>query len=494
VIDPAQYQADVTLILARANRREYDKALVAAAALEKKQPDNPLTYDLQARVHLLKGDRKSARAGFEKALQLKFDYMPAVRGLAAIDFADKQPDSARKRYDAVLAKAPGNEGALLGLADFLAATRAPAKEIAGTLERAVASNPTSPTARLALITFLARTRDAKGALAAAQAARTALPNDPGILEALGLVQLTAGETNQAIATFNALAAAQPQSPAPLLRLARAHVAAKDYDAAIGSLRKAMEMRSDLVQLQGDIAAVHLAAGHPEEALKEARALQKARPKEAMGFVLEGELLLTQKKFAEAASAYSEALKRQPGAMLVVRLHFLLGLAGRSAEAAKVASNWLREHPKDVAVRSYLADADLRRKDYPGAVRTYREILAIQPDNVPALNNLAWALGELKDANALGYAEKAYGLAPANPAVADTLGWMLVERGDVKRGIEILAKAANAAPNAHEIRMHYAKALIKSGDRGAARKELEQIAQVPGDSPLRTEAETLLKQL
>ena len=344
--DPAQYQADVALILAHASRREYDKALAAAATLEKKQPDNPLTHDLKGRVYLLKGDRNAARASFEKSLALSFDYLPALRNLAAMDIADKQPDAARKRFDAVLAKAPGNEGALLGLAEVLAATRASAKEVAGALERAVAANPNSVNARLTLIAYLGRTKDPKGALAAAQAARTALPNETRILDALGVSQLAAGEANQAIATFNSLVTAQPNLPAPLLRLARAQVAAKDYDGAVGSLRRAMALRPDQMGLQGDIAAVQLAAGNPGEALKEAQSLQAARPKEAAGFALEGELHAHQKKYGEAANAYAEALKRQATGPIAIRLLALLQAAGRTADAAKLASSWLRDHPKD----------------------------------------------------------------------------------------------------------------------------------------------------
>jgi putative PEP-CTERM system TPR-repeat lipoprotein len=492
--DPAQYQADIALILAHASRRQYDQALAAAATLEKKQPDNPLTHDLKGRVYLLKGDRKVARESFEKALGLKFDYYPAVRNLAAMDVADKQPDAGRKRFDAVLAKAPGNEAMLLGLAEFLVGTRAPTKEVVAVLERAVAANPKSVNARLTLITYLGRTKELKGALAAAQAARTAIPGDPRILDALGIAQLAAGETSQAITTFNALVTTQPESPAPLLRLARAQAAAKDYDGSIGSLRRAMALRPGQLGLQSDIAAVHLAAGNPDEAFKEARSLQTARPKEAAGFVLEGELQANQKKFAEAANAYSEAFKRQASAPIAMRLHTLLQAAGKPGEAAKVGSGWLRDHPKDLLVRVYLAESDLRNKDFAAAAKGYREILAIEPNNVLALNNLAWTLGELKDPGAIGVAEKAYALAPANPAVADTLGWLLVERGDTKRGAEILAKAAAAAPTALEVRMHYAKALLKSGDKPGAKAELEALAGVSGESPIKAEAAELLKQL
>jgi FimV-like protein len=114
--------------------------------------------------------------------------------------------------------------------------------------------------------------------------------------------------------------------------------------------------------------------------------------------------------------------------------------------------------------------------------------------VVAMNNLAWSLAQLSDPAALGYAEKAVALAPNSPAIADTLGWLLVSRGETKRGTEILAKAAAAAPNALEIRMHYAKALMKSGDKSGARKELEAVAAAQGESPLKAEAADLLKQL
>jgi putative PEP-CTERM system TPR-repeat lipoprotein len=277
-------------------------------------------------------------------------------------------------------------------------------------------------------------------------------------------------------------------------VARAHVSAKDYDGATQALRKALALQPDRLDVQRDAIAVLLAAGKPEEALADARALQKARPKEAVGYMFEGEVLATQQKYAEAARAYGEALKRQSLPVLVARQHALLEAAGKSGEGDAVAARWLRENPKDTVVRVYLAGRDLGRKDYKAASRGYREVLAIQPDNPLILNNLAWTLSQLKDPSAVEYAEKAYNLAPASPAVADTLGWILVERGDTKRGVELLSKAAAAAPNALEIRVHYAKALAKAGDKTAAKKELESALQSAGQSPLRAEAEELLKQL
>jgi putative PEP-CTERM system TPR-repeat lipoprotein len=493
-MDPGGMQADLAIISAHLNKREFDKAMAIADRLVAKQPKHPLPPTIRGSILGAKGDHKGARASFEKALELQPDYLPAARTLARLDIADKKPDAARRRFESIVAKDPKNDLALLGLADVMAATGAKAPEVIAVVDRAVTANPTSVRARLAAINLRLRTNDPKGALAAAQSAAAALPENPQVIEALGRAQLAAGEAQQAVSTYNKLAALVPQSPAPLILLGRAQAAAKDYDGAAQTLRKAVAMQPSQLGALQSLMAVQIAAGKPEDALAEARTLQKERPKEAAGWVLEGEVHLAQKKVNEAIAAYNEALKRQAAPQLAVRLYSLLGAAGRGGEANALAARWLKEHPTDTVMRIFLADRDLARKDYKAAARAYRELLVLQPESPVVLNNLAWTLAQLNDPSALGYAEKAYGLAPNSPAVADTLGWMLVERGETKRGVELLAKAAAAAPNALEIRLHYAKALLKAGNKTGARAELEAVAAAQGESPLKAEAAELLKKL
>ena len=278
--------------------------------------------------------------------------------------------------------------------------------------------------------------------------------------------------------------------------AQAHLAAKDYAGATEALRKALTLQPDSLDVQRGAIAVLLAAGKPEDAIADARALQKARPAEAVGYLFEGEVLVAQGKYAEAARAYAEALKREPSPLLAVRQHLLLETAGKVGDADAAGRRWVRDNPKDTVVRLYLAERDLRQKDYTAAAKRYRDVLTLQPENPVALNNLGWVLSQLGDPAAVGYAEKAYSLAPNRPEIAgDTLGWMLVERGDLKRGVELLRKAAADAPNAPQIRLHYAKALVKSGDKAGARREASSsLQQGPEQSPVRAEAEELLKQL
>ena len=132
------------------------------------------------------------------------------------------------------------------------------------------------------------------------------------------------------------------------------------------------------------------------------------------------------------------------------------------------------------------------EDFLAVAARYQEILALQPGHVAVMNNLAWALSELKDPAALGYAEKAHAKAPADPNIQDTYGWLLFNSGDEKRGIALLTQAATAAPKSPEVRMHLAKALLKTGDKAAAKRELEAVVQFAGKSPLKAEAEQLLQ--
>ena len=99
------------------------------------------------------------------------------------------------------------------------------------INKAVTANPSEAAPHLLLVEFHLRNNNAKLALAAAQNAVAALPDSPDVLDALGRAQVAAGESNQAIATYNKLAAMQPASPQPQLRLAGVHLAAKNPEAA-----------------------------------------------------------------------------------------------------------------------------------------------------------------------------------------------------------------------------------------------------------------------
>jgi putative PEP-CTERM system TPR-repeat lipoprotein len=486
--------ADMALISVHLRLQEFDKALKAIDGLEKKQPDKPLAAQLRARTLLAKQDNAGARKSFERALTIDPSYFPAVASLAAMDMADNKPEDAKKRFEAVLTKDPKNSRAALALAEIAARSQAANDEVAKLIGNAVAANPTDVAPRLMLINFHLLNKDVKAASSAAQNAVAALPDSPEILDALGRTQQAAGEFNQAIASYNKLAALQPLSPLPQMRLADVHMAEKNKDAASGSLRKALEIKPDLVEAQRALIALALDGKKFEDALATARTVQKQRPKDAAGYVLEGDINAAQKNWDGAATAYRVGLKQVNSPELAIKLHSVLQAAGKGADADKFSTTWQKDNAKDAAFLFYLGDLAIARKDYAGAEKNYAAVIKLQPNNAIAYNNLAWVSAKLNKEGAIALAEKANTLAPNQPPFMDTLAMLLSDKGDYAKAVELQNKALALQPQNALFKLNLAKIHIKGGKKDLARKELDELSKLGDKFPAQPEVAGLLKVL
>ncbi|MBK1682292.1 XrtA/PEP-CTERM system TPR-repeat protein PrsT [Rhodoferax fermentans] len=469
--------ADMALISAHLRRQELDKALKAIDALEKKQADKPLAANLRGRVLLIKRDLPGARKSFERALQIDPMFFPAVASLAGLDLADKKPQDAKARFDAVLAKDPKNAQALLAQAELAARTGASKDEVGKLINNAVSANPTEAAPRLLLIDFHLRNKDVKLATSAAQDAVATLPNNPELLDALGRTQLAAGEFNQSIASFNKLAGMQPLSPQPYLRLADVHMANKDKAAAAASLRKALDIKPDLQAAQRGSILLDMDGKNISGALTTAKTMQKQGPKDAVGYVLEGDINASQKNWDAAANAYQTGLKQASSAELAVKLHSVLLAAGKTSEAEKFSATWQRDQPKDTVFLLYLGDGAISRKDYSGAEKLYTRVTQLQPNNAVAFNNLAWVTARLNKDGAIALAEKANALAPNQPALMDTLAELLSDKGDYAKALEVQTKVVTLQPENPIFKLNLAKIHIKGGKKDLAKVQLDELAKL-----------------
>ncbi len=486
--------ADMALIASNMQKKQFDKALKAIANLDKKQPKNPATHNLRGGVLASKGDLVGARQSFEQSLALNPAFLPAAMALARLDIAAKKPEDARKRFETVLAADPKNLQAMLALAELRAQTGGSVDDVAALLRKAVETEPQEVTPRVALIGHYLRSKDNAKALAAVQEAMSALPDRPEILDVAGKTMQLTGDTNQALAIYGKLAALLPGTPHPYLRMAEIQFAAKNKDGARNSLTKGLALQPDSLPMNRAMIMLDINSDRFPDALKRARDIQKAHPKDIVGYVLEGDTHLTQKAWGQAAAAYRAGLKVAQSPDLAQRLYSALIADGKTREAAQHADSWLKAHPKDAGFRLFLATAAGNRLDYPAAVEQYRVLLAIQPNNPAVLNNLAWALGKMRDPKAIEHAEQANKLAPNQPAIMDTLGVLLVETGNIDRGLDLLGKAVALAPQAAAIRLNLAKGLIKAGKKPAAKAELETLAKLGDKFTGQAEVSGLLKGL
>ena len=124
---------------------------------------------------------------------------------------------------------------------------------------------------------------------------------------------------------------------------------------------------------------------------------------------------------------------------------------------------------------------------------YEKLLAINPNFVLALNNLAYLytehLNNLDKAYEL--ARKAHELQPNDAAPADTLGWALYKRGDYQQALSILQESAEKAPDNPEIQFHLGMTAYMMGQTDLARVALKKAAGAAKDFPGKDESKRRL---
>ena len=115
------------------------------------------------------------------------------------------------------------------------------------------------------------------------------------------------------------------------------------------------------------------------------------------------------------------------------------------------------------------------KDYAKAQGYYEKALKINPNFVPAANNLAYIYAE-RGGNidvALNLAQKAREQVPDDAHISDTLGWIYYKKNVFGTAISYLKESVEKDPNQPMTRYHLGMAYYKNGNRDLAKKELAE---------------------
>lgn len=492
-LDKKSVQPSILLIMTHLRLKEFDKAMAAAIVAEQAQPANPVVQNLKGGIYLGKKDTHNARLSFEKALSIQPNYFPAIANLAQLDVQEKKPEVAKKRFEALLKKDKKNTEAMTALAS-LALSQGQKEEATHWLERAHNENPEVLQPAMLLAGQYLRNGEKQKALNLAKKLQVTNAQNPDVLDILAQAQFANGDKAAALESYSRLAVIMPKSALAQFRIAQVYMAMENLPAASDALQKALVLKPDYLDAQLAQAALEFHKGMPEKAIVVARQIQKQQQTLPVGYVLEGDVLMAQKKPALAVKAYEQAFTLNKSSLLMIKLYESLTQAGQDKDADSRLAQWIKEHPADTTARMYFGTVSLLKQQSKVAIEQFQAVLKNDQKNVNALNNLALAYQQEKNPRALEYAEKAHQLAADNPAILDTLGWILVEQGDTGRGVPLLQKAVALAPQATEVRYHFAIGLFKSGDKDTARKELETLLASDKNFSKAEDAKALLKQL
>ncbi|BBP05656.1 hypothetical protein TPL01_17750 [Sulfuriferula plumbiphila] len=465
--------ADTLLILTLLRDKQFDRALQAIADLDRKQPDNPLTYNFRGGAYVGKNDLANARKSFEQALAIKPDFFPAAANLAQLDLQANNPAAARKRFESILNIDKNNLPAMMALAE-LASINKQEKDYVTWLEKAVKTHPEAIPPRTALARLYLTENESQKALDLANDAVNINPDNPAALTLLGATQLAINDRAGAISTYTKLVAKGQPTADAYLHLALAQIANKNPDQARTALQTGLELDSGNIQILDTLLRLDLAEKKLEPAVQIARQIEARHPEMPLGYEREADILVAQKRLPQAIEAYAQALEKGAGSTAFIKLLNTQFESGTIKVAEQRLRDWLKQHPGDNAVRAYAAEYYMSTGRNKDAIAEYQEIRKQIPNNASILNNLANLFQLEQDTRALPTAEQAFKLSPNSPAIQDTLGWILVTQGQTVRGLDLLRKALAKMPDDPNVRYHYATALVNTGDKAQARKELTQL--------------------
>ena len=441
-------------------------------------------------AYLGKGDTGRARENFEKALALRPDLVSAAVRLAQLDIGLNDLEAAKGRYTAILEQDSNSIPAMIGIAE-IAKLEGNEQGYVDWLQRAAATNPSALTPRLMLARYYA---DRKDLTRASAMAREAVEGRPGSAQAwalLGGLQMQARRIDGARTSYERLVAVAPGSAAAHYRLATAELALGNDGAARDALSASLALAPQREEVLRALYDLEKREGSEAEAGRIAEQLRTLGIDAATGEAAEDTMRIG---ISGVAGMPEEEVKRsvaavRPSLVAMKRHKEKLGADEQAADAALL--DWLAEHPDDRMARTYLAGSYLQRRREAAAIEQYELVLKQAPDDLAVLNNLAVLYQRNGDSRAIELGRRVYGFAPDNPNYADTLGWILVQQGDTTEGLELLEQAVRGAPDAAEIRLHLAEALLMTGYAGRARAELDRVGGLKPPPALEAKRQQLL---
>lgn len=431
-IEPESQQArqmQSTLLLASGRIEELAGSL--ARDLEAEGP--------RAGDALLRMARAFARYPDKVAVQRLFDQLTQpylglaearlVRAQAAVGTRDV--DRARSEIDQALELRPTWELAALFKAELLPKGAAQLEF----LQSFLAVNPQAQEVRLAYARALVSEKRYEASRSEFRRLLSANPDNPDMLYAVGILSLQVGDA----------AEAEQQ------------------------LRRFVEIgRGDLDPARFYLGQIADQAGRPEDALRwydQVAAGEHALPAR----VRAAQVLLRQNKLDEARERLAAARANAPGeSRLVVAEAQLLRDAGRHADAYAFLAGMLEVQPDQPEIL-YETALTAEKLGYVDVLeRHLRRLMVLKPDSAQAYNALGYSLADrnLRLDEAAQLIDKALSLAPDDPFILDSKGWVLFRQGKSAEGLEALQKAYAQQPDA-EIAAHIGEVLWALGRRNEA---------------------------
>jgi tetratricopeptide (TPR) repeat protein len=255
------------------------------------------------------------------------------------------------------------------------------------------------------------------------------PLPPAFLPDLATAFYALGRDDEARKALERVLAEERPPATALLLFAREEIA-RDPKAVRQAMERGHALYPGVIQFVAMLANADLRDKQPEAALKRVREAAAELPDSAEAQMLLVKMLITRGLNDEAVSEVDKVQARWPGYVGVAELYLgVMTLAGRSDQAFDDLSRQEAAGQLSPFARVLLARLHAARGESEEAIRLLRAALEQVPDLPAAANDLAYQLArrgeDLQEATEL--AQEARASRPDSPEIADTLGYVYMQR-------------------------------------------------------------------
>jgi tetratricopeptide (TPR) repeat protein len=272
--------------------------------------------------------------------------------------------------------------------------------------------------------------------------------------------------------FEVLVAEYPQNADVGMAVALLAIQANDYDAADAQLKRVLELDyKDPDTVRFYLGQVNEERKRYDDALKWYSTVESGT------------------QYINAQARYAGILAKQ-GKLQEARRHLQEATAQNSQQRVQLTqaeAQLLRDANEYQAAYDLLGRALEKLPDYPDLLYDHamaaeklnrldvlegnlRKLIEIRPDYAHAYNALGYSLADRNERvdEAYKLIETALKLAPEDPFILDSMGWVLYRMGRSKQGLDYVQRAFKMRPDP-EIAAHLGELLWTEGERGEARK-------------------------
>jgi Tfp pilus assembly protein PilF len=275
-----------------------------------------------------------------------------------------------------------------------------------------------------------------------------------------------------------------RSPDLLIQEASLKMQRKDPAGARKSVEEALTLAPENVRALAVLVGTYRAQGQAEAGLRGIQEHAARYPKSASVQLYLGAVFMAGGRRAEARAAFEAAKAADPNSAEADLSLARLDLIEKQPEdARKRLTAILGRNGASTPAHQMLAEIEFQAGNSTAAIAQFRKVLEKDPRNIIALNGLAYQLADQANQpdEALKYAQQAKEMAPQDPAVEDTIGWVYYCKGLYPVAAEHLQAAVAKQPNARR-KYHLAMAYFKSGDRPRGTAQLNQALKMDSTLP------------